>query len=91
MGGLKEEDLPFYENPQDVLLNYIRSTQKSIEKRKLLGQDIPMTFDSVATLESSLGRILKDTTKNLSKSQAEELKQLIISRLGNSRKNSSNN
>lgn len=82
MGGLKEEDLPFYENPQDVLLNYIRSTQKSIEKRKLLGQDIPMTFDSVATLESSLGRILKDTTKNLSKSQAEELKQLIISRLG---------
>jgi len=82
MGALKEEDLPFYENPQDVLLNYIRKTQKSIETRKLLGQDIPLTFDSVATVESSLGRILKDTARNLSKEETAELKGLIISRLG---------
>ncbi len=74
--------LPFYTNPEDAITDYVRSTTKQIEKRKLFGQDIPDTFQSAEDIRLSLGTLLQNEGKNLSQKQLDEVRELMISRFG---------
>lgn len=74
--------LPFYTNPEDAITDYVRSTTKQIEKRKLFGQDIPDTFQSAEDIRLSLGTLLKNEGKDLSQKQLDEVRELMISRFG---------
>ena len=82
MGELTERELPYYEDASSRLLNYIRSSQKSIEQRRFMGQDIPRELNSEASIDSSLGRILSKESKNLSQKELLELRSLLVSRFG---------
>ena len=74
--------LPFYTNPEDAITDYVRSTTKQIEKRKLFGQDIPDTFQSAEDIRLSLGTLLRNEGKDLSQKQLDEVRELMISRFG---------
>jgi len=55
---LTETHLPYYDDASISLINYIKQTQKDIEKRRFLGQDIQRDLSSDADISASVGTVL---------------------------------
>ena len=82
MGNITEDLLPYYQDPAERLLNYIRSTQKNVEQRRFFGKDIPMEMNSEAKINSAIGKLLEDEGKDLTTKELQEVRSLLVSRFG---------
>lgn len=83
---LTETHLPYYDDASTSLINYIKQTQKDIEKRRFFGQDIQRDLSSDADISASVGTVLaraqQENNNKLSQEQLSELRSLIVSRFG---------